>query len=180
MHHENNARNASLPSAAKTPLQSRPTAKFSARLPFLQEQCRQASELLRSGASDLESPSGKKLRVLLNSQTPFMRMQSSTGSESPPIYASDSTAASLTSAVYSLRSLFDKASLQALMNERHGLLAWTSVNNPVIMHKLMTSKLVDPPVPDHEPPDPAFWQRILVFLSQKEAKPIKTVRSIIA
>ena len=48
------------------------------------------------------------------------------------------------------------------MNERHGLLAWTSVNNPVMMHKLMTSKLVDPPVPDHEPPEPAFWQRILV------------------
>lgn len=75
------------------------------------EQCRQASELLRSGAVDLESPSGKKLR--------------------------------------------------ALMNERHGILAWTSVNNPVIMHKLMTSKLVDPPVPDQEPPEPSFWQRIL-------------------
>lgn len=52
--------------------------------------------------------------------------------------------------------------VQALMNERHGLLAWTSVNNPVIIHKLMTSKLVDPPVPDHEPPGPVFWQRILV------------------
>ena len=52
--------------------------------------------------------------------------------------------------------------MQALMNERHGLLAYTSVNNPVIMHKLMTSKLVDPPEPDHEPPEPAFWHRILV------------------
>ena len=52
--------------------------------------------------------------------------------------------------------------LQALLNERHGLLALTSVNNPVIMHKLMTSKLVDPPVPDHQPPGPVFWQRILV------------------
>lgn len=51
--------------------------------------------------------------------------------------------------------------LRALLNERHGLLALTSVNNPVIMHKLMTSKLVDPPVPDHQPPPPEFWQRIL-------------------
>ena len=56
---------------------------------------------------------------------------------------------------------------QALLNERHGLLAWTSVNNPVIMHKLMTSKLVDPPIPDNESPGPEFWNRILVSKPRK-------------
>ena len=61
-----------------------------------------------------------------------------------------------------MRPISSTVTLQALLNERHGLLALTSVNNPVIMHKLMTSKLVDPPVPDHQPPGPVFWQRIMV------------------
>ncbi len=59
---------------------------------------------------------------------------------------------------------------QALLNERHGLIAWTSINNPVIMHKLMTSKLGDEPVPDTQPPSPEFWRRILV---QQNLKPLK-------
>lgn len=36
------------------------------KISAMQEQCRQASELLRSGASDIESPSGKKLRVSIS------------------------------------------------------------------------------------------------------------------
>lgn len=36
------------------------------------------------------------------------------------------------------------------------------MNNPVIMHKLMTSKLVDPPVPDTDCPGPDGLHRILV------------------
>ena len=52
--------------------------------------------------------------------------------------------------------------LQALLNERHGLIAWTSINNPVIMHKLMTSKLGDEQTPDTQPQSSDFWRRILV------------------
>ena len=61
-----------------------------------------------------------------------------------------------------VKALMSALLTQALLNERHGLLAWTSVNNPVIMHKLMTSKLVDPPIQDMETPGPDFWHRILV------------------
>lgn len=50
--------------------------------------------------------------------------------------------------------------LQALLTERHALMAYLAVNNPTTVYKVLSTKMTDPP--EQGAPPPGMWQRVLV------------------
>ena len=52
--------------------------------------------------------------------------------------------------------------LQALLWERHAIMAYMAVNRPKTVYQVLSSKMVDPPQPGCEPPPPGLWEQVLV------------------
>ena len=53
---------------------------------------------------------------------------------------------------------------QALLDERHGYLAFVAAKNPLAVHRLTQCKVTDPPMRETEPVPAQFYSNILVWL----------------
>lgn len=56
--------------------------------------------------------------------------------------------------------------VQALLWERHAIMAYMAVNKPKFMYQVLSSKMVDPPETEFKPPPPELWRKVLVGSSQ--------------
>ena len=69
---------------------------------------------------------------------------------------------------------------QALLWERHAIMAYLAVNSPQMCYRVLTSKMSDPPVPNCPAASPALWADILrsIQMTPQQKKNVMEARVI--
>ena len=69
---------------------------------------------------------------------------------------------------------------QALLWERHAIMAYLAVNSPQMCYRVLTSKMEDPPVPNCPAASPALWADILrsIQMTAQQKKNVMEARVI--
>ena len=70
--------------------------------------------------------------------------------------------------------------MQALLWERHAIMAYLAVNSPQMCYRVLTSKMSDPPVPNCPAASPALWADILrsIQMTPQQKKNVMEARVI--